>query len=306
MLPTFPQFKSLEQGDKILIEAFTHGYPPFSDFNFTSLWTWNIKEDGQISQLNNHLILRYSDYVTGQPFYSVCGHPPYDCTVSRLLSYCNEYRFDPCLRLIPEHVALSVAPATFHSKEDPDNHDYVYCTAELSLFSGSKFATKRYMINSLLAKFDLSVCDIDLMSEEVQNKIHQLFDTWTVSKINQGKQGSENEHAAFDRLITLLPSSDIHSIGIFINHELVGLGVFEIVSQDYGIIHFSKTTFIHSGLPSFLMKMIASKLKTLGIRYMNHEQDLGLPNLRESKRRFRPAFFLKKYTIGPKCFTNRF
>lgn len=300
MLPIFPQFKSLGIYDKYLIENFTGGYPPYSDFNFTSLWTWNVKDEGQVSQLNNHLILRYTDYVNGNPIYSICGCPPYDSTLVALLDYCQNHGFEPILRLIPEYVAQDVSKNEFILTEDPDNHDYVYSTFELTQFSGKKFASKRYMINSLLMKYDLTVNDINLIDPFIQSQIHRLFDIWTASKLCKGKLGSENEHAAFDRLISLLPSPDIKSIGIYNCDELVGLGVFEVVNKDYGIIHFSKTTFLHNGLPSYLMKMIAIRLKALGIQYMNHEQDLGLPNLRESKRRFRPLFLLKKYSIESK------
>jgi len=43
MIPEFPQFKNLELTDKIDVEKFTSKFPPYSDFNFVSMWSWDIK-----------------------------------------------------------------------------------------------------------------------------------------------------------------------------------------------------------------------------------------------------------------------
>lgn len=43
MLPEFPQFKNLELSDEEEIERHTHKFLPYSDFNFVSMWSWDIK-----------------------------------------------------------------------------------------------------------------------------------------------------------------------------------------------------------------------------------------------------------------------
>ena len=67
MIPQFPEFKSLELSDKKDIESFTKRFPPYSDFNFVSMWSWDIKEEIRISQLNGNLVVRFTDYLTGKP-----------------------------------------------------------------------------------------------------------------------------------------------------------------------------------------------------------------------------------------------
>lgn len=73
MIPEFPQFKVLELSDKGDIEVFTKKFPPYSDFNFVSMWSWDIKGDMRISQLNDNLVVRFTDYLTGNPFFSFFG-----------------------------------------------------------------------------------------------------------------------------------------------------------------------------------------------------------------------------------------
>jgi hypothetical protein len=49
MLPEFPKFKSIEISDKEDVEKITKKYPPYSDFNFVSMWSWDIKGDMRVS-----------------------------------------------------------------------------------------------------------------------------------------------------------------------------------------------------------------------------------------------------------------
>ena len=46
MLPKFPEFKKLELNDKAVLHSVTALLPPYSDFNFTSLFSWNVNDAG--------------------------------------------------------------------------------------------------------------------------------------------------------------------------------------------------------------------------------------------------------------------
>ena len=74
MIPEFPEFKKLELSDKEDVEAFTKKFPPYSDFNFVSMWSWDIKGEMRLSILNGNLVVRFTDYITGDPFYSFLGN----------------------------------------------------------------------------------------------------------------------------------------------------------------------------------------------------------------------------------------
>lgn len=73
MIPQFPEFKIVEVGDREAVESHTHRYPPYSDFNFTSLWAWDTSNERMISELNGNLVVRFTDYATNEPFLSFLG-----------------------------------------------------------------------------------------------------------------------------------------------------------------------------------------------------------------------------------------
>ena len=59
--------------------------------------------------------------------------------------------------------------------------------------------------------------------------------------------------------------------------------------------HFGKIDEDCPGLFQYLECVTAQYLKKRGCKYMNYEQDLGLPGLRESKISWGPSFFLKNH-----------
>ena len=90
MIPEFPQFKPIELSDKQEVEKITSQYPPYSDFNFVSMWSWDIKGEMRLSMLNGNLVVKFNDYITGEPFYSFLGKNKLNETAEILLNLSKE------------------------------------------------------------------------------------------------------------------------------------------------------------------------------------------------------------------------
>src|SRR5574343_1109613 len=99
MIPEFPNFKNLELSDKKSIDNFTKKHPPYSDFNFTSMWVWNTTEEIQISILNDNLVVKFTDYLNGDHFYSFLGTNKIKETTNILLDYTEKTNNKAELRL---------------------------------------------------------------------------------------------------------------------------------------------------------------------------------------------------------------
>ena len=109
-IPFFPKFKNLEISDKKEVETITHQFEPYSDYNFVSLWSYNVKEEIQISKLNDNLVIKFTDYISGNPFYSFLGNNLVEDTISKLLKHSKTLNIPPLLKLIPE----SASSLVFH------------------------------------------------------------------------------------------------------------------------------------------------------------------------------------------------
>ena len=114
MIPQFPEFKKLELSDKEEIQKMTQKYPPYSDFNFVSMWSWDIKGEMRISVLNENLVVRFTDYITGKLFYSFLGDNEVSETAKKLLDLSKAEGLTPELKLIPEHSVKNLDLSKFN------------------------------------------------------------------------------------------------------------------------------------------------------------------------------------------------
>ncbi len=110
MIPNFPDFKPIELNDKDEIESFTKKFAPYSDFNFASMWSWDVKEEMRVSQLNGNLVVRFTDYLTGEPFYSFLGSNKPTETADALLTLAEKEGIPLHLKLVPEDSAKEIDP----------------------------------------------------------------------------------------------------------------------------------------------------------------------------------------------------
>ena len=117
MIPHFPKFKKLELTDKEEIEKINVKYPPYSDFNFVSMWSWDIKGEMRISQRYGNLVVRFTDYLTGEPFYSFLGNNKVNETTKELLELSKKEGLKLQLKLVPEDSLTGLDPNKFRAEE---------------------------------------------------------------------------------------------------------------------------------------------------------------------------------------------
>ncbi len=301
MIPMFPEFKKLELSDKNEIEVITSKYPPYSDFNFMSMWSWDIKDDMRISILNNNLIVRFTDYLTGEPFYSFLGNFEVNDTAEKIIEYSKLFGGGGKLKLVPEISIKELDKNKFSIIEDVDCSDYILDAKKICEYEGSEYRTKRTDIKKILRNYpNIKFIDVDISKKDIRENIIELNKNWIQhkSKINP-TYVTEKEFIAINKYLASSDHENIFSSGVFINDEMVAYCISEILPHEgFAISHFAKTQNKYKGLQSFLNKEHFNVLLVKGVKLVNFEQDLGLPGLREYKKSLRPVIYLKKYTVS--------
>ncbi|MGI9118327.1 MAG: DUF2156 domain-containing protein [Minisyncoccia bacterium] len=300
MIPEFPEFKKIELSDKDEIEKFTGAYPPYSDFNFVSMWSWDISGEMRVSQLNNNLVVRFTDYLTEKQFLSFIGNNKVNETALGLLKLAVDQKLISELKLVPEHTANELDNNVFKIEEDINDFDYVYNIEELRTLAGSKFETKRGVIHRFIKKYKETKSEIiDPTDVKIKADILKLNYSWIENKLAKDPFFDiKNELIAIDRFLNSSGPHGSLCVGVFADEKLVGYSVNQIISSDYSIGHFIKSH--KEGSFEFIMQETAKKLAEKGVKYFNFEQDLGIEGLRKSKQSYRPAFFLKKFNVSKK------
>jgi hypothetical protein len=300
MIPLFPSFKKLDISDKEAIQQITHKFEPYSDYNFVSLFSWDTDEEIRISQLFNNLIVLFVDYLTGEKFYSFIGSDQVDETIERLIKHAKHGGIDSTLRLVPEVVVKHIRnPHKYIIEEDRDSFDYILSVGDLIELKGKKYHPKKNFIQRYKKAYEASthVRPLVLSDSKTKQEVIDLFYEWEKSRGKTRKE-TENELKAIKKLLDHSHLLDIQAIGLFINNELKGFALNELISDEHGIAHFEKVDLSHVGIFQYLKHQSALMFHKQGKKYMNIEQDLGLEGLRKSKLSNHPAYFLKKYTVS--------
>ncbi|OGG15734.1 hypothetical protein A3D77_01775 [Candidatus Gottesmanbacteria bacterium RIFCSPHIGHO2_02_FULL_39_11] len=299
MLPAFPNFKKIELSDRKIIEQFTQQFPPYNDFEFVSLWTYNMGEKNAFSTIYGNLVIKIHDFITGDFFYSFLGTNRIKETIAALLEKSKEDYLGDQLKLIPE-VNIKSSPEVenyFSIKEDRDSFDYILSVDEIVDLKGGKYHYRRKNISRFNRHFpDHSIETLDLSKEETRQNIKELFFLWEQQK-EKKRNETEIELTAIERLFDLVDVHNIMGLGIYIQNKLIGFSIYHTVQDNYAIFSFAKGDTSYKAIYEYLNHEVAKHLKTLGTVYINYEQDLGIPELREAKMSWGPVYFLKKYTI---------
>jgi len=298
MIPEFPKFKNLELTDKEDVEKFTSKFPPYSDFNFISMWCWDIHNKIKISQLNNNLVVHFCDYITNDSFLSFLGDKKVLETSSELITFSKKHYNQDFLKLIPEELFLSFKGSKFIAENDRDSFDYIYLVEHLANMNNWHQNTSGKRIRNFIKEHTNYVVKHSSLNEILPDEHHEMFKKWAESK-NIGNYFDLNEFKAFKKLLKV-HDKNLRLVSLYKGDgkTMIGFTIYEIVSKDYAISHFAKADKTHhSAIFDLLNWEEAKHLYSMRIKYFNWEQDLGIESLRYSKIKYKLAFFLKKLII---------
>lgn len=296
MITEFPKFKKIEPEDEKEVEKFTSLFPPYSDFNFISLWSWNINDEMRLSIFNGNLIVKFNDYITGKPFLSFIGKNKIPETASGLISFSKKNYDADSLKLVPEEIAKILGQSEFTISPDADSHDYVFTVEHLGNMHNWPKHQSSKGIEKFLKLHPDYVVKISSINEIPKNEYRKMFSEWAKSKDIKDVFES-NEYKAFERFLEI-DNKNIYFVSLYKTDQLIGFTAYEITSKDYAVAHFSKAnTKHHSAIYDILNWEEAKALKEKGVKYYNWEQDLGIEGLRRSKKKYNPSYFLNKFII---------
>lgn len=299
-IPLFPAFKKLELQDRNFVSNFNSHFLPYSDFNFMSLWSYDVEEDVIISFLNNNLVIQMRDYITNTPFYMFLGTNKVNDTIETLLESAITNKLEPQLKCIPE-VNIADDPdvsSSFQVTVDRDNFDYIFLVDELCELEGKKFHPQRRRVHQFEREYpNFSISLLNLHDSYNHESILEIFLQWEELK-GHTKEDTIHEFTAIKRLLKDINVFNYLALGIYNEGKLIAFSISELVQSNYAILHFTKADHRYLGIYQMLFMKTAQELAKNGKQFLNMEQDLGIPGLREMKEQWNPVTYLKKYIIG--------
>lgn len=295
MIPHFPEFKKLELTDKDEIDAYTAQFPPYSDFEFASLWAWNVKEEMGVSWLRGNLVIKFTDYTTGEPFLTFLGTNEVNETSKELLAYAAQGGYATSLQLIPEVSAAALDPKTFALEESRDHFDYVCDIQQHIEYPGNRLKSHRKLLKQFTDAYpQFERVTLDLTSPSVQRDLGELYRSWDK---NKGFLTS-SEAFAYDRFLASATPLSHAAVGILVDGKMAAFHIASLPPGTCANALFSKADIGYRGIYTALDHVVAQDLIARGYTHMNIQQDLGIENLRKAKLSLHPVDLLKKYSVS--------
>ncbi len=187
-------------------------------------------------------------------------------------------------------------PGRFRFYADRDSFDYVYSIDELAELKGRKFQKKRNHFNKFCQSFP------DWHTEPVTpvnlQQVRQLAQQWyRLRTENDPEADFHLEKIALDRALADPFRLGLEGLVLYAGGQAVAFTLGSRLSEDTFDIHFEKALDIFDGSYGAINKSFAMYLreKYPELRYLNREDDMGIPGLRKAKLAYCPVYLLEKH-----------
>ncbi|MDF2520574.1 MAG: hypothetical protein K0R84_1202 [Clostridia bacterium] len=247
-----------------------------SDYIFSGLYMYKDSFKLKISE-NDGVIIICSDMAAPR-FYMPLGD--IEKGIKAVTGYCKEIGISPAFIKIPEDYLAMFNDFGFRIEEDRDSFDYIYRNTDFLEFKGKHFRNLRNNLYSYLRNYSPS------FSEDVKAYREQC-------KALAAKHS--NSANILEPTLKMLDNIDVFNLkgGVVLNgKEVSAFCLYEDMTEDTVVSHVELTDNSHRGLHAYLIREMA---KVMGEKYINKEDDMGLPGLRRFKEGQNPCRMLKKY-----------
>lgn len=300
-------FRPITLDDKCLYNHYLfHSNERGCEFSFGNVYAWGHQK---MAILHDHLVLLSSFY--GQSFYPYpLGHGNKKPVLDAILADAKE-RGIPCrftgLLKEEKQTLETLYPGAFCFSYDQGSFDYVYDIHDLADLKGRKYHRKR---NHLKHFQTTHPCyRIEPLKEETLPLVRQMLSSWYETKQSEHpKEDYTLEQSAIYSALNDYAALDMEGLLLFHKEELLAITLGSRISFDTFDIHFEKARTDVPGAYTAINCEFARYLreKYPEIKYLNREEDMGIPGLRKAKESYFPhhriekyrAFLLKELQIG--------
>lgn len=292
------EFKPLELKDKPVFDDFFHRDPPqTSELTFTNLFMWRLRYRPLWMVWQGCLLISLSPE-EGVRF----GLPPVGAGdkargLDFLFDRLAESTSEPSVSRVGSDFAEShVDRKRFNVKPDIANSDYVYLAKDLIDLPGNKFHSKKNHVNKFVKTYQFEYRSLD---SDVVHEFIDMQETWC-----RLRNCAENEDlVAEDRAVyeALKNYSDLGFQGgaIFVDSRVEAFAIGELLNPDTAVIHVEKANPEIQGLYAAINQLFCAN-EWADAKFINREQDLGVPGLRKAKLSYHPHHLVEKFILTRK------
>ncbi len=282
----------LDISSAAMVNEYLSTFPPeISELTFTNLFAWRQGRPVWLMELNETLLFLIRTDICRNEQMVVFGPP---VGVQTLAEIFTDQKLKGLIGAIRVTSAdLTGLPPDFSVSEDRNNSDYVYRVADLSSLSGRKYAKKRSHIKQCLKAHD---CVFEMITDQNIDECRDLLNRWCHSRQCDLDPSLCGESRAITTTLDLFDEFELLGGVIRVDGQIQAFSIAERLNDSTAVWHFEKAMPAINGLGQLINHWFTKECLQ-EFEFVNREQDLGIPGLRQAKESYHPDHLVEKLTV---------
>lgn len=293
MIPKYPEFKSLEIENKTVITRHLRATTrEICELTLGNLFIWQNFDRPQATCIHGNVCIQINPFNEAPYFLEPLGREK--------LRETTEILFNHSQRLSRVSKGFINALKEFGYKFTPlRNHfDYIYLRTDLAELKGRKYDGKRNHIKHFQRVHPSY--EYVTLKPEMKAEALSLFEKWFTFR-EESKYFPKLAHTAQKDAITTAFDlfSALHLIGgaLYVDNDLKGFALGSKLNPATASVHFMYGDPSLPGIAQILNWEAANKTFS-DFKYLDLEQDLGIPGLRTAKLSYHPFKLEEKFEVS--------
>ncbi len=287
-LPHYPHHRELLLEDKQFFdELFRELQPRISELTFAGLYLFRAPHSYRVSYLDGSVMVSGAGYDGRPHFLPPLGGERRGAARRILRDGWEIYGADEELAK-----ALSLNREVT-AEEDRDNFDYVYLRRDLAELAGNRYHKKKNRIAYFTKRHEFITKRYETAHRDGSLA---LLEQWRQVHDKLGSSSLPSETAATAEALTRWEELGLEGVVLLVGGEVRAFALGERLNDTTALCHFEKGDPFLEGI-SQLVNREFSRTLFADCEFINREQDLGEPNLRQAKLSYHPLELVKKYRI---------
>ncbi|DAC72872.1 MAG TPA: hypothetical protein DSN98_03095 [Thermoplasmata archaeon] len=285
-------FKKIGLEDKPVFDTHYRQFPPsHSGELFSTMISWGEYVEYHYVLVDNNIIIVSKDK-DGEVLHHPSGKFNEDLLKQVMALSIKENAIFGFIKKTEKNLLSAQYPSlTF--VDDRDYFDYVYSASDLAELPGTKFGKIRNRLNKFTKNFAYITEEI---SEKNMEEVNEFLKRWCLWKDCGSDELLENERKAIIYSMSHFFDLGLKGISLRINDAIQAIAVYEKMNADTVIVHFEKGAPDYDGIYKAINKETAQRLRQQ-VPYIDREEDLGIPGLRQAKLSYNPHHFIEIYHV---------
>ena len=295
--PTFPDFKPLTLEDRDELHQRLWQYQPdTSELTFINLYIWREYYDFQWSIAGDSLLIianRAEEPFALQPI----GPVSRDAAARDLLYWLRDTRgvAAPSIRRVDQRLADELQGCNEFVIESVRAHfDYIYRSEDLGSLAGRKYSKKRNHINQFLRSYAYTYVPI---TQSLTDDCLALAEVWCEQRLCEDDISLLHEFRGIRDALDNFAALELEGGAILVDGKVQAFSLGETLNETTAVVHIEKANPEFGGIYPMITRQFSEQRWQGKVEYINREQDLGDPGLRQAKESYYPDHLVEKFSV---------